>query len=68
MVLAIAGDNGQPGSACTDPKGLEPAEPSPRIQTFVEQFGERGLFGSVCATDYTPSLLEPAAAITGTCR
>lgn len=68
VVLAITGDNGQAGSLCTDPKGAEPARVAPRIQAFVERFGDRGLFGSVCAADYAPPLLEAATAIAATCE
>ncbi len=68
VVLAITGDNGQAGSLCTDEGGPEPAKVAPRIQAFVERFGERGLFGSVCAPDFAPPLLEAATAIVATCE
>ncbi len=67
VVLAITADNDQPDSLCTDSEGDEPGEVAPRIQEFVESFGERGLMGSICAEDYAPSLLEAAAAIAATC-
>ncbi len=57
FVLGIFGDNMQPNARCTDLKS-DPnggAEDSLRLGQFVEEFGGRGVRGSVCADDYSDS-------------
>jgi hypothetical protein len=56
VVLGLFGDNDQPDGIC-EPLSIDfstGAEPAPRLREFLGTWGERGLFGSVCATDYAP--------------
>ena len=56
VVLGLFGDNDQPDGIC-EPLSIDfatGAEPAPRLREFLGTWGERGLFGSVCAADYAP--------------
>ncbi|HEY8375518.1 MAG TPA: hypothetical protein VIK91_03470 [Nannocystis sp.] len=68
VVLGLVGDGNLPGGQCPlvwDPD-VDGAEPSPRLQAFVEMF-EFGIVGSVCAPDYSPFFLDAVSVIDTTC-
>jgi hypothetical protein len=52
VVLGLIGDTGLPGALCQPLVDINGAEPAPRLREFVELFGDRGIWGSVCAPDY----------------
>jgi hypothetical protein len=54
VVLGLVGDNNVEGGLPGGPCGGSDADASPRLQSFAQSFGRRGLLGSVCAADYTP--------------
>lgn len=69
VVLGLVGDNDLPGGIC-QPLSIDfatGAEPAPRLREFVGLFGERGLVGSVCATDYAPFFASTIEAIGQAC-
>ncbi len=56
VVLGLFGDNDQPDGIC-EPLSHDfatGAEPAPRLREFIGTWGDRGLFGSICADDYAP--------------
>jgi hypothetical protein len=69
VVLGLFGDVGEPNAICQalDPNAGTGAEASPRLKQFVELFGVRGLWGSVCAPDYNPFFQEAVSLIDTTC-
>ncbi|MEX1365941.1 MAG: hypothetical protein AB1Z98_22630 [Nannocystaceae bacterium] len=68
VVVGLFGDNDQPDGICEDLVGGEDgAEAAPRLRQFVESFGDRGFFGSVCAGSYDPFFQEAVALIDTTC-
>ena len=68
VVLGLVGDGNRPGSPCPVMWDLEQdgAEPSPRLQEFVEMF-DGGIVGSVCSPDYAPFLLDAVGVIDQAC-
>jgi hypothetical protein len=54
VVLGLVGDNNVEGGLPNGPCGVFDADGSPRLQTFVNSFEQRGVLGSVCAADYAP--------------
>ena len=48
--------------------GSTGGEYSPRQIAFVESFGARGLWGSVCEPDYSPFFSEAVQVIAETCE
>jgi hypothetical protein len=57
VMLGLISDSHLAEGVCTptDPMlGSGGAEPSPRLWSFVESFGDRGVLGSVCEPDYAP--------------
>lgn len=68
VVLGLFGDTDQPGAVCTGGlDGNEGAEPAPRLRSFVESFGDRGITGSVCADDYSSFFMNAVSFIDITC-
>lgn len=47
VVLGLFGDDDLPNAICNGG-----AETSPRLRQFVDSWGDRGFFGSICAPDY----------------
>ncbi len=69
VVLGLFGDNDQPGGICSDPgDGGDGAEASPRLREFVDSFGDKGFFGSVCAPSYDAFFAEAVGLIDTTCE
>lgn len=69
VVLGLMGDTGLPGAVCPPDSvaGSNGGEYSPRLIDFVESFGERGVWGSVCEPDYGPFFAEAVALIDTAC-
>jgi hypothetical protein len=69
VVLGLFGDNDQPGGICQDlAGGTDGAEAAPRLRQFVESFGAKGFFGSVCAPSYEEFFTEAVGLIDVTCE
>lgn len=70
VAVGLVGDVGKPGAICQPLIGNAEhgAEASPRLIQFVELFGDRGRWGSVCASDYNPFLQEVVAVVTESCQ
>lgn len=67
-VLGLFGDNDLPDGTCAPlDDGVVGAEPSPRLRQFVDAFGDRGFFGSVCADDYGQFFADAVSVIDTTC-
>ncbi len=68
VVLGLFGDNDLPGGICLDPTdGGDGAEASPTLREFVDAFGDKGFFGSVCAPSYDDFFMEAVSVIDTTC-
>jgi hypothetical protein len=69
VVLGLVGDTGLPGAVCPPDSmpGSTGGEYSPRLIEFVESFGTRGLWGSVCSPDYGPFFEQAVALIDTAC-
>ncbi len=69
VVLGLLGDTGLPGAVCPPDSvaGSNGGEYSPRLIEFVETFGTRGLWGSVCAPDYGTFFDEAVSLIDTAC-
>lgn len=68
VVLGLFGDNDQPGGICQDlADGSDGAEAAPRLREFVDSFGDKGFFGSVCAPSYEPFFMNAVGLIDTTC-
>jgi hypothetical protein len=68
VVLGLFGDNDQPGAICQAlGSGTDGAEPSPRLREFVNSFGDKGFFGSVCAPSYDDFFQQAVGLIDVTC-
>lgn len=70
VVLGLLGDTSLANAVCPPDSvpGSNGGEYSPRLIEFVEAFGERGLWGSVCAPDYGPFFEEAVALIDTACE
>jgi hypothetical protein len=66
-VLGLFGDGHLPNGICPPLQDDVGAEPSPRLQAFVDSFGDRGVAGSICANDYIPFFLDAVDVIDTTC-
>jgi hypothetical protein len=64
VVLGLVGDTGLPGAICPPDSipGSTGGEYSPRLIEYVESWGSRGLWGSVCSPSYG-SFFEQAVAL-----
>lgn len=69
VVLGLLGDTSLPGAVCPPDSmpGSNGGEYSPRLIEFVESWGDRGLWGSVCAPDYGPFFEQAVALIDTAC-
>jgi len=69
VVLGLVGDTGLPDAVCPADSvpGSTGGEYSPRLISFVESFGDRGLWGSVCSPDYGPFFAQAVALIDTAC-
>ncbi|HET6582868.1 MAG TPA: hypothetical protein VFG69_05460 [Nannocystaceae bacterium] len=69
VVLGLVGDTSLPGAVCPPDSvpGSTGGEYSPRLISFVESFGDRGLWGSVCAPDYSDFFAQAVALIDTAC-
>jgi hypothetical protein len=67
VVLGLIGDTGLPGALCQPLVDITGAEPAPRLREFVEMFGNRGIWGSVCAPDYGSFFAEAVGLIDVAC-
>jgi hypothetical protein len=67
VVLGLLGDTSLPNAVCPPDSmpGSTGGEYSPRLIQFVESWGTRGLWGSVCAPDYS-AFFEQAVALVHT--
>ena len=68
VVLGLFGDNDQPGGICQDLADSNGAEAAPRLREFVDSWGDRGFYGSVCASDYDDFFTEAVGIIDTTCE
>lgn len=62
VVLGLFGDDDQPNAICNGG-----AETSPRLRQFLESWGDKGLFGSICAPDYDDFFQSAVDLIDTTC-
>jgi hypothetical protein len=69
VVLGLIGDSDIGGGTCAplDASSGVGADGAVRLRTFVESFGNRGLWGSVCAADYAPFFEQAVALVDTTC-
>lgn len=69
VVLGLFGDNDQAGAICQElADGSTGAEAAPRLREFVDSFGDKGFFGSVCAPSYDAFFQEAVGLIDTTCE
>lgn len=70
VVLGLLGDTSLADAVCPPDSvpGSNGGEYSPQLIEFVEAFGDRGLWGSVCAPDYGPFFDEAVALIDTACE
>jgi hypothetical protein len=69
VVLGLFGDNDQPGGFCQDlADGTDGAEAAPRLREFVDSFGDKGFYGSVCAPSYDEFFQSAVELIDVTCE
>lgn len=67
-VLGLFGDGDQVGAIC-DPDPLNGgAEPSVRLRAFLDLWGPRGIFGSICARSYEPFFAELSGLVQDSCQ
>jgi hypothetical protein len=62
VVLGLFGDDDLPNAICQGG-----AETSPRLRQFLEGWGDKGLFGSICAQDYDEFFQSAVDLIDTTC-
>jgi hypothetical protein len=62
VVLGLFGDDDQPNAICNGG-----AETSPRLRDFLDSWGPKGLFGSICAPDYDDFFQSAVDLIDTTC-
>jgi hypothetical protein len=69
VMLGLLGDTSLPGAVCPPDSvaGSNGGEYSPRLIDMVESFGDRGVWGSVCAPDYGPFFEQAVALIDIAC-
>lgn len=60
QAIVVLGLFGEPGNACG-------AESSPRLDDFLTSWGDKGLFGSICAEDYDDFFQSAVNTIDTTC-
>jgi hypothetical protein len=62
VTLGLFGDDDLPNAICNGG-----AETSPRLRQFLESWGDKGLFGSICAQDYDDFFQAAVDLIDTTC-
>jgi hypothetical protein len=69
VVLGLLGDTSLPNAICPPDSvpGSNGGEYSPRLIEYVESWGERGLWGSVCSPNYGPFFEQAVALIDSAC-
>lgn len=67
VVLGLVGDTDLPNAACAPIDDVVGAEPAPRLRQFVELFGDRGIWASVCTPDYNPFFEQAVGLIDAAC-
>lgn len=69
VVLGLLGDTDEPGGICEpyDDGTGDGAQQATRLRQFVQNFGDKGLLGSVCAPSYNTFFEEAVALIDTTC-
>ena len=67
VALGLFGDNDQPDAICPPFEDQMGAEPAPRLREFVNSFGDNGLAGSICASDYSIFLDQAAMVVDQAC-
>src|SRR5690606_10435468 len=69
VVLGLFGDNDQQNAICPpfNEDNASGAQPSPRLNQFVDLFGDQGIKGSVCANSYDAFFQQAVALIDTTC-
>jgi hypothetical protein len=70
VVLGLLGDTGLPNAVCPPDSipGSTGGEYSPRLIEYVESWGERGLWGSVCSPSYGTFFEQAVALIETACE
>jgi hypothetical protein len=70
VVLGLLGDTTLPMAVCPPDSvpGSNGGEYSPRLIEFVDSFGARGLWGSVCEPDYAPFFEQAVGLIDFACE
>lgn len=70
VVLGLFGDNDLPVGICEEMTQDNPngAEAAPRLREFVDSFGDKGFYGSVCAPSYDSFFQDAVALIDVTCE
>ncbi|MEM9458275.1 MAG: hypothetical protein AAGF11_29130 [Myxococcota bacterium] len=70
VVLGLFGDNDLPVGICEDMSedDNDGAEAAPRLREFVDSFGDKGFYGSVCAPSYDSFFQDAVALIDVTCE
>lgn len=64
VMLGLFGDGDLPNPVCG---GLSDAEVSPRLRQFLDSWGDKGFFGSICAPDYDDFFQTAVDIIDTTC-
>ncbi|MEM6992325.1 MAG: hypothetical protein AAF721_17570 [Myxococcota bacterium] len=67
VMLGLVGDTGLRDAMCDVPLNEGGAENADTLREFIDTFGERGLWGSVCAPDYSPFFGEAVTLIDDAC-
>ena len=62
VMLGLFGDDDLPNAICNGG-----AETSPRLRSFLDSWGEKGIFGSICAPDYDEFFQSAVDIIDTTC-
>ncbi|KIG16428.1 hypothetical protein DB30_04472 [Enhygromyxa salina] len=62
VVLGLFGDDDLPNAQCNGG-----AETSPRLRSFLDSWGDKGIFGSICAPDYDDFFQTAVDIIDTTC-
>lgn len=70
VVLGLVGDTGLPGAICPIDSipGSTGGEYSPRLIEYVESWGSRGLWGSICSPSYGSFFEQAVALIDNACE
>ncbi|MBX7082530.1 MAG: hypothetical protein K1X88_25215 [Nannocystaceae bacterium] len=71
VVVGFVGDSGVPGGLaggpCPPGNDEQGAEDAPKLRSFVQNFGDRGVLGSICADAWDPIFEQAVGIIDTTC-